>query len=95
MNCLVNGGMPPASDSRAAELSFVARITPHRARLLTMIGESRTNREIAAALGVSPHTVKREIEVLRELTGCRSKRELARWWTEMRPRYDVGPADRY
>ncbi len=87
MHRVANGDQPAASESRAATLSFVVRITPHRARLLTLIGESRTNREIAVALGVSPHTVKREVEVLRELTGCRSKRELARWWSEYRSRY--------
>src|SRR5690349_1568571 len=61
-------------------LSRFARITTHRAELLMLVLDYRTNAEIAAALGVAPATVKRTIEDLRSVTGCRSKRDLARWW---------------
>jgi DNA-binding CsgD family transcriptional regulator len=57
-----------------------ARITAHRARLLTLIADYETNDAIALTLGISVATVKREVEDLRHITGCRSKRDLARWW---------------
>lgn len=64
---------------------YLARITPHRARLLTLIADYHTNATIAAELTIAVATAKREVEELRTLTGCGSKRELARWWTEHQP----------
>jgi|SRR5215204_109204 len=58
----------------------LGRITPHRARLLALIADYRTNADIAASLGIAVATVKREVEDLRDLVACSSKRELARWW---------------
>jgi len=60
----------------------LARITPHRATLLALIASYCTNSAIAAELGIARATVKREVEDLRDLTGCRSKGQLAHWWAE-------------
>ena len=60
----------------------LARITPHRATLLALIALYHTNNTIAAELGIARATVKREVEDLRDLTGCRSKGQLAHWWAE-------------
>jgi hypothetical protein len=48
--------------------------------VLVLIADYHTNEAIASRLGITRATVKREVEELRQLTGCRSKRELARWW---------------
>ncbi|MFN8558836.1 MAG: LuxR family transcriptional regulator [Dehalococcoidia bacterium] len=48
--------------------------------MLTLIADHRTNAEIAATLGVAVATVKGMVTTLRDLTGCASKAELARWW---------------
>jgi DNA-binding CsgD family transcriptional regulator len=83
----------------------LARITPHRATLLALIALYYTNDAIAAELGIARATVKREVEDLRDLTGCWSKGQLAHWWTEHRRLWDelhgtcniiditIGPSD--
>ncbi len=65
----------------------LAWITPHRARLLDLVRSYQTNACLASELGISVATVKRHIEILRGLTGCRSKGELAHWWADHRARW--------
>lgn len=44
-------------------------LTPAEARVLRLVSESKTNREIASSLGISPATVKRHLEnILRKLS---------------------------
>ncbi|MBI3061962.1 MAG: helix-turn-helix transcriptional regulator, partial [Deltaproteobacteria bacterium] len=46
-----------------------AVLTPREKKVLELVGEANTNKEIAAALGISPATVKRHIEnILRKLS---------------------------
>lgn len=68
------------------------RITQHRARLLDLVGQGRDNPTIGAELGIARRTVDKELEQLRQATGCHSKRELAHWWFERRRIYEA--ADR-
>ncbi|MGE5058748.1 MAG: response regulator transcription factor [Betaproteobacteria bacterium] len=43
-------------------------LTAAEARVLRLVSESKTNREIASSLGISPATVKRHLEnILRKL----------------------------
>ncbi len=43
-------------------------LTAAEARVLRLVSESKTNREIASSLGVSPATIKRHLEnILRKL----------------------------
>jgi len=42
---------------------------------------SPTNKEIAARLGLSPHTVADRLKLLMRSTGCRNRTALALWWT--------------
>jgi DNA-binding NarL/FixJ family response regulator len=77
-SCVAGGSQPCICDDPAR----LARITPHRARLLSLIADYQTNEAIARALVIAPATAKREIEDLRDLVGCHSKRELARWWVQ-------------
>jgi DNA-binding CsgD family transcriptional regulator len=45
-----------------------AGLTAAEARVLRLVSESKTNREIASSLGISPATVKRHLEnILRKL----------------------------
>lgn len=44
------------------ELREVFRLTPREARVAMLLAARRTNREIAAALGVSEHTARRHTE---------------------------------
>ena len=46
-----------------------AVLTPREKKVLELVGEANTNKEIAAALGISPATVKRHMEnILRKLS---------------------------
>lgn len=51
-----------------ASKSFEAILTAAEGRVLTLVSQSMTNREIASSLGISPATVKRHLEnILRKL----------------------------
>lgn len=89
--------MPPRSSwhllpcrCRGGCVEHTVRITEHRARLLDLVGQGRDNPAIGAELGIARRTVDKELEQLREATGCHSKRELARWWFERRRIYEAG-----
>jgi DNA-binding NarL/FixJ family response regulator len=80
--------LPQPSPLRTDAVAL-ARITPRRAQVLTLIAGHHTNHEIATQLGVAPTTVKRTVDRLRALTCCRSKRELARWWHTHAPAWQA------
>ncbi len=89
--------MPPRSTwhlipcrCRGGCVEHTVRITEHRARLLDLVSEGHDNPAIGAELGIARRTVDKELEQLREATGCHSKRELARWWFERRRIYEAG-----
>ena len=56
------------------------RVTFARMRVLRELDEGRTEREAAERLHISYERVRSHVEDLKDLTGCRSVRELARWW---------------
>jgi DNA-binding NarL/FixJ family response regulator len=78
-----------------ADPAHQVRITPRRARLLSLIAGGYSNGEIGEALGITTLTAKREVEDLRVASGCRSKRELARWWANHRAEYERSASDRH
>ena len=44
------------------------RLTPQERKVLKLVAEAKTNKEIAATLGISPSTVKRHLEnILKKL----------------------------
>ncbi len=52
----------------SAAKTLEAILTAAEERVLTLVSQSMTNREIASRLGVSPATVKRHVEnILRKL----------------------------
>jgi DNA-binding CsgD family transcriptional regulator len=62
------GGRAPAGDE----------LTPAEERVAALVAEGRTNREVAAALFVSDHTVEFHLSRIYRKLGVRSRAELAR-----------------
>ena len=54
-------------------------IPPRVRPLIPLIGEGRSNGEIAAALTLSSHTVENYVSELLHLTGARNRTQLAVW----------------
>ena len=54
-------------------------IPPRLRPLIPLLGEGRTNDEIAAALSLSKHTVENYVSDLMHLTGARDRTQLAIW----------------
>lgn len=52
-------------------------ITKRQREIIELIAHGRTNREIAAELGISPRTVERHVSMALEAYGARSRTELA------------------
>jgi DNA-binding CsgD family transcriptional regulator len=67
------GGMVPAA--RPHEL---AELTPHEVQVALMVAEGRTNREVAAALFLSPKTVEHHLSAIYRKLGIARRTELAR-----------------
>lgn len=55
----------------------LSNITPAEQRVLKLVAGAKTNKEIAAALGISPATVKRHIEKILTKLGLRNRVEIA------------------
>ena len=62
------GGRPPSS----------AELTPAEERVAALVAEGRTNREVAAVLYVTDHTVEFHLSRIYRKLGVRSRAELAR-----------------
>ncbi len=78
---------PVRSNHHAADAIILWRITPRRAEVLRELADGFTEREAAAHLGISAKGVRSHAEDLKNLTGCASVRELARWWRANRERW--------
>ena len=55
-----------------------AELTPHEVQVAQLVGDGRTNREIAAALFIAPKTVEHHISRIFKKLGLRRRAELAR-----------------
>ena len=55
----------------------MAVLTATEKRVLGLVSQSQTNREIAACLGVSPATIKRHLENILRKLGARNRVEAA------------------
>ena len=53
------------------------KVTTAEQRVLSLVSRAWTNKEIAAALGLSPATVKRHLETILRKLGLRNRVELA------------------
>jgi DNA-binding NarL/FixJ family response regulator len=65
----------PAQAPRSAHAAESEELTPRERELLTFLGEGYGNREIAAALGLSDHTVKFHLRSIYAKLGARSRTE--------------------
>jgi len=55
-------------------------VTPREEQVLDLLIQGKTNKEIAAALGLSPNTIRNYLSPLRDKTGCKNRVDLAIWW---------------
>jgi DNA-binding NarL/FixJ family response regulator len=53
------------------------KITAAEQRVLSLVSRGKTNKEVAAALGISPATVKRHLEQIFSKLGLRNRVEAA------------------
>ncbi|MQY14218.1 hypothetical protein SRB5_43800 [Streptomyces sp. RB5] len=60
------------------------RLTARQAAVAALVGEGRTNEEIAAALTVGVGTVKKHLTAAMRRAGCRSRVQLAMAWRDGR-----------
>jgi DNA-binding CsgD family transcriptional regulator len=54
-------------------------ISPAEGRVLALLLEGSSNRQIAARLGLSPRTVESHIGAMFEKTGCSNRSQLLLW----------------
>ena len=54
-----------------------AGVTPREAEVLTLIGEGRSNRDVAARLFLSERTVEQHVAALKQKLGCHTRAQLA------------------
>lgn len=59
-----------------------AGLTDREVRLIGMVSDGSTNRQIAARLACSEKTVEQRLSRLFQRTGCRSRVELAAAWLD-------------
>lgn len=64
-------------DSLQAAAAFVSGLTDHQQLIVAMVSEGRTNKEIAAQLGISPNTVRNHLVQLFEDAHVTSRAQLA------------------
>jgi DNA-binding CsgD family transcriptional regulator len=74
----LSGSAPtPLHRRRARDLkSVLPMLSSRELAVVEMLGARHTNREIAAALGVAPGTIKRHVENILQKTGVRSRRDI-------------------
>jgi DNA-binding CsgD family transcriptional regulator len=66
--------------SRTSRVDLTVVVTRRRAEILGLLAEGYRQPEIASRLGISPNTVRSTVAALKDCTGCKSVRELGRWW---------------
>lgn len=71
------GGAPVAASIPAPAGAGTVPLTHAEERVLRLVARARTNKEIAAALGISPATVKRHIEKILSKLQVRNRVEAA------------------
>lgn len=63
-----NGTSEAAAPAGDGDPDLVEQLTPRQRQILVLLAEGKTNREIAAALSTSPHTVRNQVStILRRL----------------------------
>ena len=65
------------SESAAGGMPLAPKVTAAEQRVLSLVSRAKTNKEIAADLGISPATVKRHLEKILSKLGLRNRVEVA------------------
>jgi len=65
------------SESAAGGMRLAPKVTAAEQRVLSLVSRAKTNKEIAAVLGISPATVKRHLEKILSKLGLRNRVEVA------------------
>ncbi|HEY8584453.1 MAG TPA: helix-turn-helix transcriptional regulator, partial [Capillimicrobium sp.] len=68
-----------ATGGRAAdhEAGLIEELTPHELQVALLVAEGRTNREVGAALFLSPKTIEHHLSAIYRKLGLRSRTQLA------------------
>ena len=83
---LLDPGMTRAVMTRAARSpNFGARLTPQQDRVLELIVDGLSNREIAERLGLAEKTVKNYVSAILDKLGLRSRTQAALYRAQHRP----------
>lgn len=61
----------------SGEIKLATELTPAEEKVLGLVADSLTNKEIASSLGISPATVKRHVENIFRKLGLRNRVEAA------------------
>jgi DNA-binding CsgD family transcriptional regulator len=68
---------PHHSDDSKPSVGAAVRLTEREAEIARRLAHGRTNKQIAAELGISPHTVRDHVSMLLMKTGTPSRVRLA------------------
>jgi DNA-binding CsgD family transcriptional regulator len=60
-------------------ITTLLTISPAEERVLVLLLDGSSNRQIAARLGLSPRTVESHIGAMFDKTGCRNRSQLLLW----------------
>jgi LuxR family maltose regulon positive regulatory protein len=70
----------PAAEAPVAPLD--ERLSQREAEVIALIAAGASNKHIARALDLSPHTVKRHVANILDKLGLNSRGEAAAWWNQ-------------
>lgn len=74
-------------DSEDPASTAAPHLTEKQREVLDLLLDHKTSKEIALALGISPHTVDQRIQFAKQRLGARSRSDLARLYRESRKTY--------
>jgi DNA-binding NarL/FixJ family response regulator len=86
---LIDPAVMGAVTSRLIELSEqvedprVAALTPREREVLRLIGQAKSNKQIALELGTSPATARNHVASIMDKLGLHTRTELALFWTAL------------
>jgi DNA-binding CsgD family transcriptional regulator len=67
-----------------ADATLTEKLTPRQRDVLVLLAQGKTNREIAAALSTSPHTVRNQISTILRRLELKNRVAAARLWADQR-----------
>ena len=69
-------------------------LSPREREVMILAVEGKSNKQIAAAIGLTPATVKSYLETIRRKTGAGNRVELTNWWREHNGQGSLPPIGR-